>query len=137
MRKNMLFWVAVIISLNVISCQENVQQKDTSGQASQNEVFEKIDVAQLKAMITENSQLQLIDVRTPKEYSDGYIGKAKNINFFDDDFTTQVSKKLDKNKPVVLYCRSGRRSANAALKLKDLGFKQIYDLNGGILSWKE
>ena len=86
--------------------------------------------------MAENSQLQLVDVRTPKEYSEGYIGKAKNINFFDDDFTTQMSKKIDKNKPVVLYCRSGRRSANAALKLKDLGFKQIYDLNGGILSWK-
>ena len=44
---------------------------------------------------------------------------------------------LDKEKPVYLYCRSGKRSASAAEKLKEAGFTEVYNLKGGILAWKE
>ncbi|MEQ8703038.1 MAG: rhodanese-like domain-containing protein [Phaeodactylibacter sp.] len=80
--------------------------------------------------------LQLLDVRTPKEYDAGHIEGAELINFFDEDFVQQVEGKFDKNEPLMLYCRSGNRSAKATAKLKAAGFKEIYDLKGGYNIWK-
>ena len=82
-----------------------------------------------------NQDIQLIDVRTPEEFINGSIVKAQNINFNSPFFKEQVLK-LDKNKPVVVFCHAGGRSAKASLMLDSLGFKQIYDLKGGFSSWK-
>ena len=81
-----------------------------------------------------NKEVQLIDVRTPNEYSNGFIANAENINFKSKDFLSQILK-LDKSKPVLLYCSAGRRSAKASKIFDSLGFKEIYDLKGGYLSW--
>jgi len=82
-----------------------------------------------------NQDIQLIDVRTPNEFFNGSIGKAKNIDFNSPFFREQVLK-LDKNKPVVVFCYAGGRSGKASLMLDSLGFKQIYDLKGGYSGWK-
>tara|TARA_B100000963_G_scaffold228825_1_gene199661 strand:- start:83625 stop:83966 length:342 start_codon:yes stop_codon:yes gene_type:complete len=81
-----------------------------------------------------NKEVQLIDVRTPNEYSSGFIADAENINFKSKDFLSQISK-LDRSKPVLLYCSAGGRSAKASKIFDSLGFKQIYDLRGGYLAW--
>ena len=78
---------------------------------------------------------QLIDVRTPSEFAIAHIKRAANINFTDDDFEDLVKKRLDKTKPVFLYCLSVKRSADAAAFLRTLGFKEVYDLNGGFAQW--
>ncbi|MBA4854059.1 rhodanese-like domain-containing protein [Emticicia sp. BO119] len=78
---------------------------------------------------------QLVDVRTPSEFVIGHIKRAVNINFTDDDFEEVAKKRLDKTKPVFLYCFSGKRSADAAAFLRTLGFKEVYDLNGGFAQW--
>lgn len=78
---------------------------------------------------------QLIDVRTPSEFASGHIKRAANINFTDDDFEDVAKKRLDKTKPILLYCFSGKRSADAAAFLRTLGFKEVYDLNGGFAQW--
>lgn len=79
--------------------------------------------------------VQLIDIRTPKEYQKGYIKGFQNLDYTSDTFYKDLEK-LDKSKPVVLYCRSGRRTANCAEKLVEKGFVKIYDLEGGISHWK-
>jgi rhodanese-related sulfurtransferase len=79
--------------------------------------------------------VQLVDIRTPKEFKEGFIANAQNINFFSPSFDEDI-KKLDKQKPVILYCRSGRRSAKCTKKLLEAGFMKIYDLDGGIEEWK-
>lgn len=79
--------------------------------------------------------VQLIDVRTPKEYRSGHISKAVNIDVFQQSSFRPAVEKLDKNKPVYLYCRSGNRSQKAARILSDMGFDEIYDLKGGYMSW--
>lgn len=81
-----------------------------------------------------NKKVQLIDVRTSREYSAGHIQGAKNIDFYSGDFSNKFNK-LDKNKPVYIYCRTGARSRHASGKLVDLGFQEIYDLKGGIVRW--
>ncbi|PIX06994.1 MAG: rhodanese-like domain-containing protein [Flavobacteriales bacterium CG_4_8_14_3_um_filter_35_10] len=81
-----------------------------------------------------SSKIQLVDVRTPSEFATGHIGKSVNIDYYDQDFSAKIGK-LDKSKPIYLYCRSGVRSSNSAEILKKLGFKTIYDLKGGVLNW--
>lgn len=84
--------------------------------------------------IKETPNAQILDVRTPEEFASEHIDIAVNINWLADDFVTNT-KKLDLSKPVFVYCKSGARSAKAAVKLEELGFKKIYQLEGGILKW--
>ena len=79
-------------------------------------------------------EVQLIDVRTPAEFAEGHIENAKNIDFYSANFDLQIDV-LDKSKPVILYCKSGGRSAKCVSKLNLKGFKVIYDLQGGINHW--
>ncbi len=85
--------------------------------------------------ISQMDGVQLVDVRTPQEYSEGYIEGFQNIDFFSDTFSQEIEK-LDKSKPVIVYCKSGNRSAKSAKKMKEAGFYKIYDLGGGITKWK-
>jgi rhodanese-related sulfurtransferase len=102
-----------------------------------NETQSEIKIISPEEMQTllELDDVQIVDVRTPEEYKDGFIVNSQNIDFnsptFDEDIT-----KLDKTKPVILYCKSGGRSAKCSEKLKDAGFVKIYDLDGGITQWK-
>ena len=82
-------------------------------------------------------EIQLLDVRTPQEYQQGYIKGAVLINFFDPDFVTKVSTRFDKNKPLYIYCAVGGRSNKAARKLIAVGFDSVYDLKGGFTKWKK
>lgn len=79
--------------------------------------------------------VQLVDVRTKKEFDSGKIEGAINIDYFEKDNFITVFEKLNKNQPVYLYCRSGRRSQASAILLENMGFKEIYDLKGGFIAW--
>ena len=94
-----------------------------------------LDVAQFEAKLNAKQDAQVVDVRTPEEYNEGHLANAQNINVDGADFSTQVAK-LDKSKPVFVYCLAGGRSAGAAEKLKKQGFTEVYDLKGGIRAWK-
>lgn len=78
--------------------------------------------------------VQLLDVRSPEEYTSQHIDNARNINWNGDTFVADVLK-LDKSKPIFVYCTVGGRSKKAADKLQELGFKEIYNLEGGIMKW--
>lgn len=81
-------------------------------------------------------KVQLIDVRTPEEFTSQKIENAKNINWNGADFESQIVL-LDKKKPVLVYCKGGGRSSSAAKKMAELGFTEIYELDGGILNWND
>ena len=80
--------------------------------------------------------VQILDVRTQEEYNGGHIKNAFLADWNDQEKFNQRIAKLDKNKPVYTYCRSGRRSSAATSYLQKLGFKQVYNLDGGIEAWK-
>ena len=103
----------------------------TSAQSKEGAI-KNIEPKELSASL--NNNIQLIDVRTPNEFKSGHINKSVNINYYDQDFSAQISK-LDKSKPIYVYCRSGVRSKYSSEILKKLGFKTIYNLKGGILNW--
>ncbi len=101
----------------------------------QSDKFEILEVTKYKEAI-KDPKVQLVDVRTAKEYKRWHIGKAINIDFFSKVDFQKSFEKLQKDKPVYLYCQSGNRSQKAARKLIELGFEKIYDLKGGIIRWK-
>jgi len=78
----------------------------------------------------------LVDVRRDDEYISGHIENSINIDYLSDDFNENIET-LNKNIPIILYCRSGNRSYLSAIKLSQGGFKEIYNLEGGILRWIE
>lgn len=79
--------------------------------------------------------IQLVDVRTADEYQKGFIPNAINIDFLSPTFSEEINK-LDKDKPIIVYCHKGGRSAQCSEKLVDFGFKKIYDLEGGYSKWQ-
>ncbi|MFY7965668.1 MAG: thioredoxin [Chitinophagaceae bacterium] len=93
-----------------------------------------LSAKEFKSKLETTSNRQLIDVRTPKEVNEGYISGAENIDFNEDDFEKKALQ-LDKQKPTFVYCKAGGRSQSAAALLISLGFKNVYDLKGGIISW--
>lgn len=78
--------------------------------------------------------VQIVDVRRPAEFEESHIKNAVNIDIESKDFDQKISE-LYKDVPVYVYCRSGKRSAEAAEKMKKLGFKEIYNLQGGLDEW--
>lgn len=91
---------------------------------------------EFEKMLHNKSDIQLLDVRTPQEYASGFIAGARNIDIYDAGFEAQIAK-LDKSRPVMVYCAKGGRSASAAEQLKRAGFPEVYDLVGGMEAWKE
>ncbi|MTG97449.1 rhodanese-like domain-containing protein [Myroides albus] len=87
-------------------------------------------------VISKDNKSNVIDVRTAKEFSEGSIGEAKNIDFLKEDFIDQM-KQFDKQEPIYIFCKSGKRSAKAKQALVNEGFLQVYELDGGYTKWIE
>jgi rhodanese-related sulfurtransferase len=85
---------------------------------------------------TDTNSTVVLDVRTKKEYREGHIPGSVLIDFNADDFEQQVAK-LDKEKTYLVHCAAGGRSARACKKMEQLGFKQLYNLEGGMGAWEK
>ena len=86
--------------------------------------------------VKETESVQLIDVRTADEFVGGTIGTAVNIDFFGENFKEKMGK-LDLERPIFVFCARGSRSGKAGEICKELGFKTIYDLDGGYTAWSQ
>lgn len=115
------FFVALIIVVNV-----NAQ---TSSSAS------VLPADKFSGKIKTTKDAFVLDVRTPKEFSTGHIEKATNIDWTGKEFDSLIIK-LDKTKPVFIYCLSGGRSAKAAAHMRSLGFARVTELEGGLMQWR-
>ena len=99
------------------------------------ETIKSISTKELKVLL-EKETIQLFDIRTPKEIKQGFIETAQFVNFYDANFYTKITEKIDKKTPVYLYCRSGGRSGNASKILHEKGFK-VFNVIGGFNQWKK
>lgn len=116
-----MFFLCVFL-FGLMACSSKPKDKFTNLSADE---FEKL---------IENDDVQRLDVRTVAEYSEGHIPGSININIFDDKFSAAADEILDKSRPVAVYCKSGRRSRNAARLLVKKGYT-VYNLDKGILNW--
>ena len=96
--------------------------------------FRRVDVAEFKEFIA-NPDVQLVDVRTAEEYNAGHIPGSINIDVLKGH--EELASTLDPERPVALYCRSGRRSENAGWVLEKAFFRNVVDLKGGYNEWVE
>jgi len=101
--------------------------QDTTGLSIYQAKFEKL---------MKKKNTYVLDVRTPEEYTSGFIGNAVNYNVMDSVAFVNTILSLDKNKKYLLYCKSGRRSGKALVMMKNMGFKKVHHLNGGVTEWK-
>lgn len=114
------------------SCSD-AQVKSTPESSQEGTINQVISAKEFKEKLGDDN-IQLIDVRTADEYNAGKIGNASNIDFYGDNFQSELEK-LDKSKPVMVYCASGGRSGKTANMMKSMGFKEVYDLSGGYKGW--
>jgi rhodanese-related sulfurtransferase len=118
MNKNLLF---LLLSFFVFS-QENES------------FYEVLDYDKFKDNISSKDVL-VFDVRTSEEFNIGHIEGSINIDFYDEKLFMQFFEKINKSKPIYIYCRSGNRSKKSSEILKKIGFIKVYDLFGGYKSW--
>lgn len=97
--------------------------------------MKNLDNKQWKEGSERNSDSQILDVRTPEEFAEGYIPTAKLINIQNPSEFTSGVEKLDKEKSYYVYCRSGKRSEMACQVMENMGFKDLNNLATGIMKW--
>ena len=129
----LIFVFSISLGCNT-SAEEKRTGSDTPTVSKAPGAKQVITAAQLSEILRSSTGQQLIDVRTPEEFAAGHIEGARNLNIYDDDFSSRIAE-LDRDKPVYLYCKSGKRSAKAAEALKKLDFPEIYELKGGYKAW--
>jgi rhodanese-related sulfurtransferase len=97
--------------------------------------IELVSPAQAAQVIDDDpAGLVVLDIRTPEEFNEARLANSINIDYYDADFAEQLDG-LDKNDPYVMYCRSGNRSSDAVNTMKELGFVEVYEIDGGIVNW--
>ncbi|MFD2550333.1 rhodanese-like domain-containing protein [Bizionia sediminis] len=116
-----LLFVVLVVS----SCNE----------AAHNGGVQVVSTQDVQALLADNT-VQRVDIRTPKEFAAGAISGFQNINFLAPSFNAAIQK-LNPQQPILIYCQLGGRSALCAQKLKEAGFKTIYDYKGGMAAWTQ
>lgn len=133
-----LSFLIFLLSALVVSCQNSAGQSAVAPEgvaATLHVVNDVLSPDDYRARLAGDPDVQLLDVRTPREYQEGHIEGALNIDFLNKGAFEAGIKQLDPERPVMLYCRSGRRSAKAAEQLEALGFREVHDLRGGYQAW--
>ena len=99
-------------------------------------VPQNLDATSFNEKMRQTPAKTVLDVRTAQEIAGGTLPGAVNIDFFAPDFTKQLGR-LDKTKPVFVYCAVGGRSGKATQQLQQAGFKAVYNLSGGMQAWQQ
>ncbi|MBD0260103.1 MAG: rhodanese-like domain-containing protein [Cytophagales bacterium] len=99
-------------------------------------VYQELEPAAFRQTYQKTPGAVLLDVRTAEEYGEGHLAQARNVDYKRDDFRQQVAR-LDKSKTYFVYCKGGVRSEKAADIMKELGFRRVYTLEGGIDEWED
>jgi rhodanese-related sulfurtransferase len=99
-------------------------------------MYQNVSNSEFKQLMNDNPDATLLDVRTPGEWNSGIIPGSKLINLMDPAFGMKVAG-FDKEQPVLIYCRSGNRSAYACHMMAQMGFKKLYNHAPGIIGWDE
>lgn len=109
-------------------------------QFSSGAVFRQVSATEAHKLILEHRSdpdFIVLDVRTPEEFAQGHLLEKTpmNLNFYAPDFRERLTR-LDREKTYLVYCRTGHRSGEAVNFMKELGFRRVYDLQGGIVAWQ-
>ena len=130
------------LSICLVGCKEATDKRKIEVQTSKINVdntdliAKDVNAQDFKTLVDNNVGL-IIDVRTPEEYLNGHITGAINIDWKNNDEFTSKIKEISKDKTLLIYCRSGRRSGLAKEYLQKQGYQKVYNLESGILGWQK
>jgi rhodanese-related sulfurtransferase len=132
---NIVMVIMVLNSCNTKKNSTNDEPKDIAEESKNttNSNYQKISTEEGKKMLEEDNNIILLDVRTQEEFDSGHIPGSILIPY-DTILENSKEKLKDKEQTIIIYCRSGRRSAIAANDLIKIGYKNVYDM-GGIIDW--
>ena len=139
MKKSKIFLAAAIIFANLtFSATTALAENNTQNNLATTENIYSTDVSVAEAVdLIKNKNAVIIDVRTPEEFAESHLPEANNFPVDTLSQNIETIKKLQRDKPLLVYCRSGKRSARAAEKLKNLGVNSLYNQKGGIKAWSD
>lgn len=125
MRKT-AFLLLLVLSLVGAAC---------GGSASATDGVRLVDAGTASSVVDDAGTV-VLDIRTPQEFAEARLDGAVNIDFYSPEFADEIAG-LPRDASYVMYCRSGNRSAEAATLMKELGFEDVAEIQGGILSWAD
>ena len=141
MKKLTILYVLFVL-VSYSSCAQKTESNNSLPETSiaqpemaTNGTKEMISPKELKELMVQHPEIQIIDVRTPDEIKQGKIANALEFNVLGNDFESQING-LDKNKEYVVYCKAGGRSARAQQAMKAAGIAKVTNLAGGYDQWK-
>jgi len=135
--KKYLIIILLAISVSVaFSCNSSTQAQAEDTELQEALITKNVSATEFQGLIKSKTNAIILDVRTANEIAQGAIKNAQKIDFYNENFKVELDK-LDKSKPVLIYCRSGRRSGIAMSTMLELGFSEVYNLQGGIIEWSE
>ncbi len=126
--------ILVTISILALSITIAFANQDLNSSMSSRSNIMNITPGDAYALIHNSSSLVIIDVRTPLEYQSGRLDGAINLDYYSDGFLNNLTS-LDKNSTYLIYCRRGVRGGLASGMMKDLGFREVYNIAGGLTQW--
>ena len=133
MKRLFLFFIVIYISIFLGGCSERGTIEGQTKPEEEVTVVMKIKPEDARKMLESGNPPALIDVREPDEFASGHVPNAVNVPL-GDVVNGVIRLGIPKDQPVMVYCRTGRRSSEAASKLQGAGYQKIYDL-GGITDW--
>ena len=135
--KKILLSLLAAISLSTTGCSAQVSQSAPSDSSAKSAPSDGIIVLAPQTFINQakaDTTSIILDVRTSKEYAEGHLAGAQQLDYLNPEAFNAGIKQLDKSRTYYIYCRSGKRSHGACQKMQKQGFK-VYDMEGGILNW--
>ena len=134
--KPSLYLAATVLSLALTGLLSQARaQSNPSSQSKADTKIVHADPVEAKKLVSEK-KVEVVDVRTPKEYEGGHIAGAKNIDFQAADFEKKLAE-LDRGKTYLVHCAAGGRSTKSLESFKKLQFKSVVHLDGGLRVWEK
>jgi len=126
------FALTLVAMLLIALAQKNATASDVYGAFKDG--VHHVNAVEAHSLVSNSNTVQVLDVRTAKEFQQGHIEGAINIDYYADDFAEQLTT-LDPNIEYLVHCRSGVRSDKSLAILKSKGVKKLIHLDGGIKAW--
>ncbi len=128
----------IFLVFTLVGCDQSIGQSQNQSGENQTEADSYLlSPDDFEKAYKEKEGAKLLDIRTNMEVKNGYIEGMEQVDWFRGDFKSIVENKFDKNDPLFVYCGIGGRSQGCVDMLKQAGYKEVYELRGGMKGWEK
>ena len=132
--RNQKYFILIVISIFALSLSMATASPDSAPGISSHAI--NVSTPDAYALIESRPDMVIIDVRTPEEYQAGHLDGAINMDYYSGGFLDRLNS-LDSNSSYIVYCRKGIRGGIALDMMRSLGFKEVYNILGGLALWAD